>query len=217
MSTHPTPSKAARAYEHLLSKIHSREYAPGHRLVLAAIAEELGMSPVPVREAIRQLEAEEYVTYERNVGARVSTRDRSDYFDAMETQALLEGRATAASAAHLKPEDLAEAREINERMRALLDGGDAAEMAALNDRFHRVLCRRCPNRRLRDLVVDEFNRLEYFRETIVGKLPAQASISVAEHDRILNLIEAGAGEDYLELLVRRHRHGFSNAHRNPGA
>ena len=66
-------SKAETAYAWIRERIRTREYEPGYRLVLSTIAEALEVSVVPVREAIRQLEAEGLVTYERNVGARVST------------------------------------------------------------------------------------------------------------------------------------------------
>ena len=71
-TTTGAPSKAQRAYDWIKSQIMTQAFSPGYRLVLASIAETLEMSVVPVREAIRRLEAEGLVTFERNVGARVS-------------------------------------------------------------------------------------------------------------------------------------------------
>src|SRR5690625_4063274 len=110
-------SKAEQAYAWIREKIRTREYEPGYRLVLSTIADALQVSVVPVREAIRQLEAEGLVTYERNVGARVSTYNQAVYFETMETIAVLEGRATALSAPQLTAEDLNQARRINQQMR----------------------------------------------------------------------------------------------------
>ena len=72
MTTVDAGSKSERAYAWLGERIASREFGPGYRLVLGDIARELDMSVVPVREAIRRLEAEGLVTFERNEGARVS-------------------------------------------------------------------------------------------------------------------------------------------------
>ena len=72
-------SKSEQAYAWVRSRIISRAFVPGYRLVLGAIAGELDMSVVPVREAIRRLEAEGLVTFERNIGAHVALVDESEY------------------------------------------------------------------------------------------------------------------------------------------
>ncbi len=63
-------SKSQQAYHWIKERITRQEFTPGYRLVLGSIAGDLDMSVVPVREAIRQLEAEGLVMFERNVGAR---------------------------------------------------------------------------------------------------------------------------------------------------
>ena len=65
-------SKHERAYLLIRSRILDGSYTPGSRLVIDALAGELGISPVPVREAIRRLEAEGKVVYRHNAGARVA-------------------------------------------------------------------------------------------------------------------------------------------------
>ena len=74
----PTQSKSQRAYRWIKERIVRQEYTPGYRLVLGTIAGELDMSVVPVREAIRQLEAEGLVTFERNVGAQVALLEETE-------------------------------------------------------------------------------------------------------------------------------------------
>ena len=61
-----TASKSEQAYAAVKARIVDGSYSPGYRLVLAKIAEDLGVSVVPVREAIRRLEAEGLVKFERN-------------------------------------------------------------------------------------------------------------------------------------------------------
>ena len=65
-------SKSESVYRELRSRIISGRYNAGYRLVLDQLAREMGVSAVPVREAIRRLEAERLVTFTRNVGAEVA-------------------------------------------------------------------------------------------------------------------------------------------------
>ncbi|MDN6379913.1 MAG: GntR family transcriptional regulator, partial [Brevibacterium aurantiacum] len=151
-------SKAETAYRWIRKCIADQTFEPGHKLVLAQIALELDTSVVPVREAIRRLEADGLVTFERNVGARVAMVDQSSYAQSMEAVAILEGAATAQALEFLGEHDLAEADEINERMRDLLTDFDPTEFTRLNHEFHAALFRRCPNERLHSLVAVEWDR-----------------------------------------------------------
>ena len=63
-------SKSQSTYSAIRAKIISGAYGPGYRLVLDELSREMGISTVPIREAIRRLEAEGYVDFQRNVGAR---------------------------------------------------------------------------------------------------------------------------------------------------
>lgn len=198
-------SKSRQAYGWIKQRIARQEFAAGHRLVLATIADELGISVVPVREAVRQLEAEGLVTYEHNVGARVSMGDVSQYRDSMQTLSLLEGAATALSAGNVTTRDLREARHVNERMRAGLDHFDAHEFTQLNEVFHKILFQHCPNARLLDLVQSEWSRLSGLRDSTFAFVPQRAAESVREHEHIIALIESAAPLADIETAVRQHR------------
>jgi DNA-binding GntR family transcriptional regulator len=79
-SSGPT-TKQQRVYETLRERILTGAYGPGYRLVFDAAAVELGVSTVPVREAIRRLEAEGLVVYRPNVGAQVAPADPGSFED----------------------------------------------------------------------------------------------------------------------------------------
>ncbi len=200
-----SPSKSQHAYSWIRERIQQRDYAPGHRLVLGAIAGELDMSVVPVREAIRQLEAEGLVTYERNVGARVFMVDVAQYGDTMQTLALLEAAATALSARHLTAADLRRARELNARMRQQLDHLVPQVFTGLNHEFHVTLAQRCPNDRLLELVRAEWLRLDYLRDSTFGVVPERARNSVREHEHLLELIEDAAAPEQIQSAALHHR------------
>jgi len=205
MSDILTASKSERAYAHIHDRIVGHEYTPGYRLVLGTIADELNMSVVPVREAIRRLEAEGFVTFERNVGARVAVPDESEYVFTMQTLSLVEGAAIAMAAPELAADDLAAARSVNERMHQLITRFDPHEFTRLNQQFHTILFERCPNPHILDLVHRAWRRLPGVRDSTFTFIPDRAGHSVDEHESIVALIESGADPLEIELAARNHR------------
>ena len=198
-------SKSQRAYHWIKERIAGQEFTPGYRLVLGTIAADLDMSVVPVREAIRQLEAEGLVTFERNVGARVSMVDDSAYRYSMQALSILEGTATALAARRLTADDLRAARRINELMIETLEHFDPRAFTALNHEFHSTLYSKCANPRMLELVNAEWGRLGHLRDSTFSFVPGRAQESVAEHENIVQLIEAGAPLGEIEKAARRHR------------
>ncbi|MGO4384715.1 GntR family transcriptional regulator [Specibacter sp. RAF43] len=198
-------SKSERAYAAIKDKILGAEFTPGYRLVLAKLAKDLGFSVVPVREAIRRLEAEGFVTFERNVGATVAGIDPTEYLYTMQTLAIVEGAATALSAPLITPGDIARARAVNEAMRESLEHFDPVRFTSLNLEFHSVLFENCPNPHILDLVHRGWSRLQALRSSTFSYVPGRARESVAEHEALLGLLESGAGPDDVERAARAHR------------
>lgn len=198
-------SKSQLAYDYLRDRIALHELSPGYRLVLQSIADELAMSVVPVREAIRRLEAEGLVTYERNVGARVAMVDEMGYVDAMQALGVVEGAATGLSAPRISSADLARASEVNEHLRSLLDHFDPHAFTALNRQFHSVLFESCPNPLLLDMVHRGWAQLSGLRDSTFAFVPGRAHDSVAEHAHILDLIARKADPLEIEIAARNHR------------
>ncbi|WP_127130362.1 GntR family transcriptional regulator [Georgenia sp. SYP-B2076] len=205
-------SKSQQAYHWLKERIANQEFTPGYRLVLAAIATELDMSVVPVREAIRQLEAEGLVTFTRNVGAQVSMIDDTQYRQSMQALAILEGAATALAAPRLTTADVRRAREVNALMIDTLDHFDPRAFTALNQKFHSILFAPCANPRMLELVNAEWGRLGHLRESTFSFVPGRAQESVREHENIVHLIETGAALTDIERAARHHRSATLDAY-----
>lgn len=198
-------SKSQRAYAWIRERIEDGRYSAGYRLVLGAIAGELDMSVVPVREAIRQLEAEGLVTFEHNVGARVAVQDDTQYRFSMQTLSVLEGAATALAARRLTTADVRDARALNEQLIETLAHFEPTRFTMLNQRFHETLYRKSANTRITELVDAEWSRLRRLRIATFEFVPGRARESVREHEQILQLIEASAPITQIELAARRHR------------
>ncbi|MCC9144507.1 MULTISPECIES: GntR family transcriptional regulator [unclassified Arthrobacter] len=206
-----TGSKSEQAYQQIKDRILGGELVPGYRLVLSGIATEMGFSVVPVREAIRRLEAEGLVHFVRNVGATVAGIDPDLYLHTMQTLSIIEGAATALAAPDISAEELAKARELNNQMREVLGNFDPVRFTALNTELHALLYARCPNPHILDLVHRGWNRLGRMRSSVFRYVPDRAHASVAEHDHLLDLIETHAVAADVEHAARAHRTNTLNA------
>ena len=199
-------SKADQAHQHVLEGITSGRYKAGDRLVLSTIANELSMSVVPVREAIRRLQTDQLVEFERNVGATVTAIDPVVYRHTMETLALVEGYSTALCAPLVTAQTLNTARELNDQLRKMADGDFAPpKFTELNEQFHLTLFEHHPNPHILDLVHRGWNRLAALRSSTFTFVPSRAPKSVVEHDELLRLINEGAEFSVIETAARNHR------------
>jgi DNA-binding GntR family transcriptional regulator len=198
-------SKADHAYDSILQSILDGEYEPGERLVIERLARELGVSVVPVREAIRRLEADGYVTFTRNIGATVTAIDLDRYPETIEAVAAIEGVALGLAAPHLTPTDLRRAREVNDRLRESLAKFDPTQFTRLNRRFHEILYNACPNRHILAILEREWALLDTTRRSAFTYIPERAARSVVEHDELLAMIESGSSSAEIERFARDHR------------
>ena len=208
------PNKHEQAYTVLRERIVNGVYVPGYRLVIDALARELGVSAVPIREAIRRLEAEGWVAYRPNTGAQVASIDVHQYEAEIATLAVLEGYATALAAPHLSDEDLTHVRAINARMQQALSAADILAFTQLNKEFHFFLYDRCPNEYVIDLLRQTWERLEVRSHTDFNYIPQRGWTSIEEHTHLLDLIEQHAPTSEIEQMVREHKLHTLEAYRN---
>jgi DNA-binding GntR family transcriptional regulator len=204
-SSGATISKADHAYSVILERIAAGTYPSGTRLIIERIARELDMSVVPVREAVRRLQAEGHILYQRNVGATVGTIDLERFPEVFQVVALLESAAMQLATPHLTPSDIAAARALNDRLRERIDDLDPIAFTRTNQQFHETLFQRCPNRHLLGLLQREWTLLNTTRRSTFFFLPDRASQSVAEHDTLLDLIETGRPVDEIADFLWEHR------------
>jgi DNA-binding GntR family transcriptional regulator len=198
-------TKQERVYQAVRERILTGAYGPGYRVVIDAIATEFEVSALPVREAIRRLEAEGLVVYRPNVGAQVAPADPGVFDEEMTVLALLEGYATALAAPHLGKAGLRKLRGINEQMVAAADRLDPLAFGRLNQEFHAVIYEHCPNSALVSMLRDVARRLDAIRRTVFVQIPYRGSQSVAEHAELIDLIAASVPAAELEAKARAHK------------
>jgi DNA-binding GntR family transcriptional regulator len=213
-----TTSKQERVYRAVRKRIVDGTLTPGSRLVADALARELDVSPVPVREALRRLEAEGFIDYELNVGARVRTLDEHSWSETLEAIAALDGYVTRLALPHIRPDDLRRAREANERMRQAVRDAGPEQLKRANQQVHAALTGPCPNAYLRDLLASSWTRLYMTQHGSVFLYhPETARQQVDDHERIIGLIAAGSDPEIIEQALRQHTLCLVQVMKSPGA
>ena len=197
-------NKQERTYTILRDRIHSGSIAPLTRINIDALARELGVSPIPVREALRRLEAEGWVRFTPNVGPVVSPVDATSWEQAMIALAILEGAASAEAREHLRRSDLTRLRRISAAMEEAAGRADPLRFSKLNRELHAAIVARCPNAYLKELLDQTNMRLDRVRSTMFVYLPQRSEEALREHIRLIELLEGGT-KDEVESYARWHK------------
>jgi DNA-binding GntR family transcriptional regulator len=198
-------TKQERLYRAIRERILSGAYGPGYRVVIDGLAEEFEVSALPVREAIRRLEAEGLVIYRPNAGAQVAPAEPGVFLEELTVLAVLEGYATSLAAPAMRRADIARLTEVNESMAGAMERFDALSFGRLNQEFHTVIYERVPNAALVDMLRDVARRLDAIRRTVFVQIPYRGSTSVAEHRELIRLIAGKAPAAEIETAARQHK------------
>jgi DNA-binding GntR family transcriptional regulator len=175
---------------------------PGEPLREAALAEKLGVSKTPLREAFARLEQEGLVETTSFKGAVVTGYSERDLKEIYELRALLEGAAARSAAEHADDTTLRALRDVLDRSRALRDAGDLVGLAELLGRFDVIVYSQVTNDRIGALIDNlraHLTRIGRLTEDIPGRVEA----SVEEHAAIVDAILA-RNPDEAERLMRVH-------------
>lgn len=187
------------AYRRLLEDIRAGTLLPGMRLRETDLADRLGISRTPVREAIRQLEADGLVIHLPRQGATIRSLDHAEVVELYEMRAVLEGTAARLAARAASDIELAELAALNAELAATPAGPQAREV---NRQFHRSLLDAARNRFLLKSMSALQKTLLILGPTTLAD-PARAKAAVAEHAAVLAALDArdGAGA---EAAMRAH-------------
>jgi DNA-binding GntR family transcriptional regulator len=199
------PTKQERVYATIRERILRGTYGPGYRVVIDSLAEEFAVSALPVREAIRRLEAEGLVVYRPNAGAQVTPADPAQFEQEMVVLAVLEGFATALAAPQLGETEIGQLRAINGQMVEAMEHLDSLTFGRLNQEFHALIHEHCPNASLVAMLHVVARRLDAIRRTVFVQIPYRGAASVAEHRALIDLLASQAPPDEIETAAREHK------------
>lgn len=160
------------------------------------LASLFGVSRMPVREALRQLEAQSLLRVETNKGAVVAPLIGEDAVDAYELRILLESEAMRLSVPLLDADDFATARRCIELMEVETD---YSHIGSLNRMFHMALYTKASNKRLMRLVEQGLNEEERFLRFNLAQMNLGKLVQ-DDHWQLLRLAEERAVESCIEML-----------------
>lgn len=179
-------------YEELRNLILTGKIKPGTRMMEIELAEDMGVSRTPIREAIRKLEKEGLVIIEPRKGAYASEVSVKDMEDILEVRANLEGLAAYYAAERMTDAEKKALGETSEKFRAAVEAGDMAEMISNDTRFHHMIVESSKNNHLIHMV-EQLQELVLRFRYIYYKDFKRAEEMLPEHKRIYEEIVNGNG------------------------
>jgi DNA-binding GntR family transcriptional regulator len=185
----------------LLERIVSGFYAPGSRLVETRIADELGVSQAPVREALRDLEQLSCVVHESFRGCSVRELSAADLLEAYPVRSALEGLAARLAAARIDDDGLAALSTLVDSMRAATRAGDIGAETTADAAFHATIVAVADN----SVLTRQWEQLLPHARTFISlTLPASARGDLA--DRHLPILAALRARDERLAEAAMHEH-----------
>ena len=193
---------SAQVYERIREAIIQHVLPPGHRLVQNKLAEDLQVSLVPVREALKTLEAEGLVSIIPRRGAFVTEISLKDLADLYFARQLIEGETAYYAVEHLTESDFSSMETLSQQMREATDREDMREFMRLNRGFHMTIYRALNNAHLLQTIEGHWERSELYRFRYLFIAHNVQSIH-AEHDAILRACRQH-DPDQVKELARQH-------------
>ena len=162
---------------------------PRERLMEIQMAEELGVSRTPIREALRKLELEGFIVMIPRKGAFVADMTFKDIADIFEIRAALEGLAAALAAERITDEELEKMeRHLVEKADAIAHG-DMERLVEVDTDFHESIYKASRNDRLQGIINNLREQIQRFRATSLA-YPGRMKQSLDEHRAIVEAIHA---------------------------
>ena len=177
-------------YEELKMQILKGSIIPGTRMMEVELAEEMGVSRTPIREAIRKLEKEGLVTIEPRRGAYASMISTEDMVEILEVRQDLEGLAAYFAANRMTDEQMAELKEVSNNYNEAVKRGKMEDMIKYDTRFHHIIVESCRNKILVQMIEQLQELVLRFRYIYYDNF-RRAENMPEEHEAIVAAISEG--------------------------
>lgn len=192
-------SAVERVYRQTRTAILMGEYPPGFSLRMSDLARINGVSTIPVREAMRRLEAERLVESIANKGVRVAQLSSADLADAYQLRTILEAEAVRLSVPKLTDEDRARAEALRDEMAAQFAAGDVAAAHAAHRALHFIVYERTESPWLVHIISTLWDHTERYRRLGMRWLQHPELLS-AQHDDVIGALFSGDADAAVDAL-----------------
>jgi DNA-binding GntR family transcriptional regulator len=195
-------------FESLREAIISGVLPPSERLMEIQLAEEMGVSRTPVREAIRKLELEGLVVMIPRKGAYVAGMSMKDIVDVFEIRGALEGLAAELAAERATDEELEAMERYLVKISEEIDNGDLSKVVETDTDFHTLIYKASRNARLSQIINNLREQIQRFRTTSLS-YPGRMKIALEEHRKIVEAVSSRDG-DLARKLAQEHIENAEN-------
>ncbi len=175
---------------------------PGERLMEIQLAEELGVSRTPVREAIRKLELEGFVVMIPRRGTYVADLSIKDINEVFEIRTALDVLAAGLAVERITEDELEQLERLLVEIGELIEGDDIDKIVEVDSQFHDILYRASRNDRLVGIINNLREQFTRFRSISI-QYPGRMKISVEEHCHLVEAI-AARNTDLAQQIAREH-------------
>ena len=196
-------SLATVVFNNLKKAIFSGQLKPGERLVESSLASQFGVSSIPLREAIKKLEAERLVEVIPYKGARVVKASPSDIEDAYAIVGVLEGYAAKLVTPLLESSHIEKMRKLHQKMQDEGVKKDIKNWLKVNNEFHRTFVDMCKRPNLINLIYEKISPLGRYWH-IATSIPGVIDDGIEDHEKIIRAFEE-RDSDLARFLVESHR------------
>lgn len=180
-------------YEELKMQILTGKITPGMRMMEVELAESMGVSRTPIREAIKKLEQEGLVTIEPRKGAYASQISVKDMVDILEVRQDMEGLAAHMAAYRMTPKQMKELESISIGYNKAVEEGNMADMIKYDTDFHNLIVESCNNGILTMMINQLQELLLRFRYVYYDNIK-RAEKMPSEHSMIMEAIKDGRSD-----------------------
>ncbi len=202
-------TKSQLVYDYLKENFMSGDIKSGEKIVTRAVAEELGVSEIPVREAIKMLESQGFVEVTPHVGARVVRVNLGELEEYYMIRSELEGLATRLASTHIKNSDFVKLEKIQEEHKKAIQSENPKKIADLNQRFHFTIYKCSPYKHLYDMISNLWASANISRiNSIFFLSPGRGEETLKEHEQIIEALRRGDGDLACEFVRKQKKTAF---------
>ena len=198
-------SRKTHCAEDLRRRILTQDLEPGSLLDETELAAAYDISRPPLREALRQLAGEGYVVLRENRPAQVAPMSHKTLRNFFVAAPMIYSAVSRLAALHATRVQVVRLKAVQAQFRAAIDAGDTAGRALSNERFHALIGEMADNEylapSLRRLLIDHTRIGMTFYSPRNRALAAQREMAADQHDRFIELIEAGDADGAAALAI----------------